>query len=125
VERIEEFSRGGEKFMSIDFSGFRHVEEFAALIESAKPVISKYAPGTLNTITNIENVRFDTAVKDVIVDYLNHNKPYVKIATVTGMDGVKKMMANALIKLSGRKNVFFAFTREQAIEMALQNNTAD
>jgi len=122
MERIEEFSRNGENFIFIDFSGFKYADEFADLIELVKPVVAKYPSGSLNTISNIENVRFDTAVKDVIVQYLEFNKPHVKCAVIIGMDGIKKMMALALIKLSGRTNIFFAFTREQAIEVILQNN---
>ena len=122
MERIIEFTQEGRNFVFIDFSGYKLAEEFSALIALIKPVVSKYPPNSLYTITNIENIRLDSAVKDIMVEYLEFNKPYVKYSVVIGMDGIKKMMANAIIKLSGRNNISFSFTKEQAIESILQNN---
>ena len=124
MERIEEFSSGGENFVYIDFSGYKSLDEFSALIEQIKPVIAKHPENSVNTITNIDSSRFDTDIKDIFVTYMKHNKPYVKYGVVIGMDGIKKIMANAVIKICGRKNMSFTFTREQAIEWVLAQKQA-
>jgi hypothetical protein len=119
VERFEEFIIGTRNFMFIDFSGFKNVDDFNKLIGLLKPAIAKYPLNTLNTITNLENVRIDTDFKEIAIEYMAHNKPYVKYGVIIGIDGIKKIMANTVIKLSGRKNMFFTFTKEQAVEWIL------
>ena len=119
MDRIEEFSCEGKKFVSVDLSGLKSAEEFTNQLDLAKPVISKYPNLSLNLITNIANTRFSPAIKEVILNYLMHNKPYVKCSVVIGVDGIKKMMIDTMLKQSGRNNIFCAFTKEKAIERAL------
>ena len=120
MERVEEFSRDGKNFIYMDFSGFRTTDDYNRQIELIKTVISKHPWHSLYTIVNIENVRFDSAIKEVLLKFIKYNRPYVKCAVITGIDGIKKMMVNTMVNLTGRKNVFFTFTKERAIELALQ-----
>jgi len=120
MERVEEFSRNGKNFIYMDFSGFRTTDDYKRQIELLKPIVSKYPELSLYTIGNIENVRLDSAIKEILMEFMKYNKPYVKCAIITGIDGIKKMMVNTMTNLTGRKNVFFTFTKEQAIELALQ-----
>ena len=122
MERVEEFTQGGKDFVYIDFSGLNMDTDFLEVIKVAEPVISKYPEKSVYTITNIANIRFDSHTKDVAARYTEHNKPYVKYGVVIGLDGIKKMMAHAVFKLSGRSNYTFAFTKERAIEWLLQQD---
>ena len=119
-ERIEEFTQGGKNFIYIDLSGLKENEEFLELVKVIEPAVEKYPENSLYTITNIENVRIDTETKKFIVQYLKHNKPYVKYGAVVGLDGIKKLVVNAVLSLSGRDNIFFAYTKEHATELLLR-----
>ena len=119
MERIEEFTIGGKSIMYIDFSGLRSNDDFIRLADIVKPLIAKYPKGTLYTITNVEDVRFDSKSKDIVINYVEHNRPYVKYGVIVGLDGVKKIMIHTIFKVSGRKNVYFAFSKEQAMEWLL------
>ena len=118
--RIEEFTRDGKAFIYFDLSGFQTNDEFEKLIEESKLLIERYAEGSVYTITNIEKVRFDTKTKEIVAGWMTHNKPYVKYGVVIGMDGIKKIMVNAIFTLSRRKNMSSASTKEQAIEWLLK-----
>ena len=118
--RIEEFGLNEKKFIYIDFSGYKTSDEFSSLMEMTKPVIAKYPECSLYTITNIENVIFDSQTKKIASEYMRHNKPYVKYGVIIGMDGIKKMICRTIIKLSGRTNMHFAFTKEEAVEWLLR-----
>ena len=120
MERIEEFTIDGKNFMYIDLSHLMANDEFVKITEVIEPLISKYPLSSLYTITNIENIRFDSKSKDMIAKYMSNNKPYVKYGAVIGLDGIKKKMVNLVSFMSGRKNLCFAFTKEQAIEMLLK-----
>ena len=120
MERFEEFERDGKNIVYIDFSGIKYNEEF---IEAAKVIhsaIKKYLHQSVYTITNIENIRFDSNSKELISDFLKNNAPYVKCGVIIGLDGIKKMMIKTVMKLSGRTNLYFAFTKEGAIDWILR-----
>ena len=122
MARVEEFMEGGKNFVSIDLSGLSSDEDFLKVIAVAEPVIAKYPEQTVYTITNIANLRFDSHTKEIATRYMEHNKPYVKYGVIIGLDGIKKMMARAVMQLSGRTNMNFAFTREQGIEWLLKQD---
>ena len=120
MERVEEFTREGKNFVYIDFSGLTLDQDFLEVIKVAEPTISKYPEHSVYTITNIANLKFDSHTKEVAAVYTGHNKPYVKYGVIIGLDGIKKMMAHAVFKLSGRSNYTFAFSKEGAIEWLLK-----
>jgi len=122
MERIEEFELQGKNFMYIDFSNLMTNSDFISLTENIEPMIAKYPEHSLYTVTNIANVRFDSKSTDLVIRYMKNNKPYVKFGAVIGLDGIKKLMVSTIVKLSGRSNMHFAFTREQAIEWLLQQD---
>jgi len=117
--RIEEFSHSGRSFLYFDLSGFKTNDEFAQFIEESRAFVTKHAEHSLYTITNIEKVRFDSRTKEMVAEWMAYNKPYVKYGAVIGMDGIKKIMVNAIFALSGRKNMSFASSKENAIEWLL------
>ena len=120
MERIEEFTLNEKKFMYIDLSNIKSNDDFLKLTAIIEPLIAKYPKNTLYTITNIENTRFDSESKEIITKYLENNKPYVKYGAVIGLDGIKKVMVNITFKMSERRNMRFAFSRNSAIEWLLQ-----
>ena len=116
----EEFVIEGRSFLYIDFSKRNNRDDIAKFVEVIKPVIVKYPENSLYTITNIAGVRFDSEIKEILVDYISHNKPFVKYGAIIGMDGIKKMMMNSILKISERTNMLFAFSKEQAIELLMK-----
>jgi len=120
MERVEEFSLAGKNIVYIDFSGLYTDQAFLEVIKKAEPAIARHPEQSVYTITNVANLRFDSHTKEIAATYTAHNKPYVKHGIVIGLDGIKKMMAHAVFKLSGRSNFSFAFSKEGAIEWILK-----
>jgi chloramphenicol O-acetyltransferase len=119
MKRIEEFSLDGKNFMYIDFSDFKTNDDFSQLITTIESLIAKYPEDSLYTITNIENIRFDSKSMKIVAKNMEHNKPYVKYGVVIGLDGIKKVMLTTVMKMSGRNNMHYAFSKEKAIEWLL------
>ena len=122
MERIEEFVLEGKSFMYIDLSNLTANDEFLNQIALIEPLIAKYPENSLYTVTNIDNVRFDTKSKDIVAQFMAHNKPYVNYGAIFGLDGIKKVMVTVIMKMSGRTNFHFAFSKEKAIEWLLQHD---
>ena len=119
-ERIAEFIRDGKNFLYIDCSNLKKNEDFVKIVDIVKKIIVRYPKQSVYTITNIENIIFDTETKEIAGNCLIYNEPYVKCGAVIGLDGIKKIMANAVFKFSGRTPLQFFYTKEKAIEWLLQ-----
>jgi len=120
MENIEEFTANGKNIIYIDFSNTVTDNDFNVIIEQVKQVMPKYAEKSVCTITNMENVRFDSYIKDIFLKYVEFNKPYVKYGVAIGMDGIKKKMIEGILKLGGRSNFHFCFTKEEAVKWLCQ-----
>ncbi|MDR1665071.1 MAG: hypothetical protein LBR83_09160 [Clostridiales bacterium] len=119
MERIKEFSQGGQKFVYIDLSGTQTNDDVRRLTDEARERISQYSPESVLTITNAENIRIDTETKDILGQYLTANKPYVKHGAIIGIDGIKKFMVNTMLLVSNRKNFLIARSFDHAVELLL------
>jgi len=122
MSRIEEFERDGKHFIYFDLSGFGTNDAFLRIIEESEPIVGKYANMSLYTITNIEGVKFDTKTKKVVAKWMEYNKPYVKYGVLIGVDGIKKIMVEAIFALSGRKNMSLASAKEEAVAWLLRQD---
>jgi len=120
MEHVEEFTSDGKNIIYIDFSNASSEKDFNEIIEQVKQMMSKHAEKSVCTITNMENVRFDSNIKEVFVKYVEFNKPYVKYGVAIGMDGIKKKMIEGILKLGGRSNFHFCFAKEEAVKWLQQ-----
>jgi len=120
MEHVEEFAADGKNIIYIDFSSAVSEKDFNGVIDEVKRAITKYAEKSVCTITNMENVRFDSNIKDIFVKYAEANKPYVKYGVAIGMDGIKKKMIEGILKLGGRPSFHYCFTKEEAVKWLRQ-----
>ena len=121
MELTEEFILEGKSFIYIDFSGIKKKDDLAKSFDIIKSIIAKYPENSLYKITNVAGVRFDSEIKEMLVDYVSHNKPYVKSGVIIGVDGIKKITINSIYKITERTNMLFAFSKEQAIDLLLKH----
>jgi 3-deoxy-D-arabino-heptulosonate 7-phosphate (DAHP) synthase len=122
MEHIDEFTIEGLSFVYIDVSHFKNNNEFIKIIDAVQQTIAKYPEQSVYTIINIDGIMFDSYTKEITAKCFERNKPYVKYGAVIGADGIKKIMVKAIFKISGRKNVHFCLSKEQAIEWLLQQS---
>jgi len=118
--RIEEFVLSECSFIYFDLSEFETNDEYKRFVEVAKKRVAKYAEQSLFSITNIKNVRFNSETRKIVAEWMDYNKPYIKYGAVIGFDGIKKLMVNAIFRMSGRKNMIFSSNREHATEWLLK-----
>jgi len=114
--RIDEFKIGEKDVVFIDFSNYTHEEEFKTLIELFKPIIRKYPHNSIYTITSMEGVELNSKSHDLISEAAEHNRPYVKFGVVYGVEGVKKILAKTITIVSGRTNLEYLSSKEEAID---------
>jgi hypothetical protein len=115
------FTEGGRDFVYYDMDGFRSNDEFKALIEAGNKLFDSFEPDRrVLTITNVSGVIYDTETKKIVAEWMKRNVSHVIKGAVIGLDGLKKIMCNAIFKISGRTNMKFCNSKEDAIAWLLE-----
>jgi hypothetical protein len=116
-ERIEQFEYEGKKFIYYDLSHYKNNTQFREFVEYAKKVIKRYPKdNSVFSITNIEGVMYDSETKTIIAEWMDFNRPYIRQGAVIGLDGIKRIMVNAVLKICGRNNMKFFRGRDEAVK---------
>jgi hypothetical protein len=119
-DRVEMFERDGIRFIFYDVSHFRSNAEFSEFIALAENFISKFPQeAAFCSVTNIEGVTYDSETKKIVAEWMNFNRPFIKYGAVIGLDGIKKIMVNSILRISGRSNMKFFHSRQEAIDWFL------
>jgi hypothetical protein len=61
-------------------------------------------------------VVYDTETKIIVAEWMDFNRPYIKLGAVIGLDGIKRIMVNSILKMSRRNNMKFCRTRDEAAQ---------
>jgi hypothetical protein len=115
--RIELFEFEGKKFIYYDISHFKNNTQFKEFIAYAETVLQQHPAGdSLFSITNVEGVIYDTETKLICAEWMDFNRPWIKHGAVIGLDGIKRIMVNSILKLCGRSNMKFFRSRDEAVK---------
>jgi hypothetical protein len=116
-ERIQVFEHNRHRFIYYDLSYFKTNDEFKTFVDLAKEAAGEYPrEAVFFSVTNIEGVVYDSETKKIIAEWMDFNRPYIKQGAVVGLDGIKKIMVNSILKMSGRSNMKFFRTKQEAVE---------
>jgi len=92
----------GAKIFYMDFTNLSSAEEVSKLMEECKSFIRSQPLASVTALTNIEGMHFNNQIKDLFSDFVKNNKPYIKNSAVVGVDGLKQIVYNGVMKLTGR-----------------------
>lgn len=99
------FSKHRDKMiLNFDFSDLDH-DDASQLCEYVKGMISRMPKGSVLTLVNVTNVKYDAAFRELSNELAEHNKPYVLAGAVIGVEGWKKLILWATTKFTGRNNL--------------------
>jgi hypothetical protein len=106
MERVQFIQHKGRKILHLNFADCTS-NEVLEVIEQAKSAIKTQSPQSVYTLTDVTNTAFDSVVSAAMKDFVLHNKPYIVASAVVGVTGLKQIIFNAVMKLSGRKLTAF------------------
>ncbi len=101
--------------LTFDFSGL-DIEGAREVCAYVKGMISRMPKGSVLTLVDVTDVKYDAEFRELSGELVEHNKPYVWAGAVVGIDGWKKLLFWATEKLTGRKNLRLFDDAEQAKE---------
>lgn len=109
----------GKEILYLDFSGCNKDEIFQ-IIKLAEKIIRVQPKKSLLTLTNVFGARYDKEIIRELKEFANNNKPFVKAGAVVGIEGLKKVAYDAVIKFTGRNLPAFDDTKKAKDWLAKQ-----
>ncbi|MCC5919940.1 MAG: STAS/SEC14 domain-containing protein [Cyclobacteriaceae bacterium] len=79
-----------------------HPEEVIELCKKSQQKMKAYEFGSVLSLINVSNIRFDKDVIQVIKETTKANKPYIKASAVVGLSGFTKVLIKVVMSFSGR-----------------------
>jgi hypothetical protein len=101
MSRVQIVPHKGKQIVYLDFSGCK-VADLLPALEEAKRVIAKQPKESGLILTNVTDTEISKDTSALMKDFTTHNKPYVKASAVVGVEGLKKIIYNAVQAVSGR-----------------------
>ncbi len=107
MSRVQLVPHKGKHVVYLDFSGCK-VADLLPILAEAKRVIASQPTGSALVLTNVTDTEISRDTSQLMKDFTSHNKPYVKASAIIGVDGLKKIIYNAVQAVSGRHISSFA-----------------
>jgi len=101
VKRIQVIDYKGKEIIYLDFSDC-NVSEVFEIIEIAKKIIRVQPLNSVLTLTNVSGTKYNREVIQAMKEFANDNKPFVKAGAVVGIDGLKRIVYDAITRFSER-----------------------
>lgn len=112
MERAYFIQHKGERILILDGSSCT-VEDAPAHLAKAREIIRSQPEKSVYTLTDLTNARFIDKIAADMKETIAGNRPYVYAAAMVGVTGLKQILLNSVLKLTGRKLALFN-TVEQA-----------
>jgi len=115
MERVRFVLHKNATVLAVDVSHSGDLEENIAVLARAMKIIGSRPPKSMLLLTNVTETPFNIKAVEEIKAYAKFNTPYVKASAVVGVTGIRKVVLDAIIKLTGRTIVSFE-TEEEALD---------
>lgn len=113
----------GVRILFLDFAG-SGIDDAPRLLQECGALVRAQPLGSALTLTDFTGSHFDSAVTTQLREYADANKPYVKLAAVVGVTGIKRAIYRAVLAFTGRTNLVLCDTVEEARRVLLEGARA-
>jgi hypothetical protein len=107
MERISFIKHNFKDILMVDISNIRNVEESIAVLEQAIKMIKTQAPKSILLLTNVTGTHYDKEGAEAMKRYSSENTPFIKASAVVGVSGIKRLVLNAVVRMTGRTIMTF------------------
>ena len=104
-----------KKIVFIDFSN-TNLDGVNEAIAQAKPIIGGERAHSVLCLVETHGTRFSLAIAQAIKEFTLHNKPFMKMTAIVGVEGLQQVVLNSVIVFTRRTNLVVKSSREEALE---------
>jgi len=115
MTKAEFMTYKGVRILDLDVRQEQEVQRSMDAFRAAQALAIKEAPKSVRLITDVTGAHYDSEGVGVMKAFSKAITPYVKASAAVGVTGIKQIILQSLIRLSGR-NIKLFDTREEALE---------
>lgn len=105
----------GRQIVFVDFSN-TDINGVNDAIAQAEPIIAGEPQRSVLCLVETYGSKFSMEVSHAIKAFTMHNKPYIKMTAIVGVDGLQKVILNSVIVFTRRSNLVVKPSREEALD---------
>jgi hypothetical protein len=105
----------GKKIFLIDFS-WSDLPAINTTIAQAKSLIAEEPPFSILCLVDTSGSKFDIEISKVIQGFSEHNKPYIKMTALVGVDGLQRVIYYGVLMFTKRTNLVLKSSRQDALD---------
>ncbi len=106
MSKVRPIYHNGKEILFLDFS-WCSAAECLETMEAARQFIREQPHDSVLTLTDVTAARYDSYVIEVLKEFTKVNKPFVRAGAVLGIDGLKKIIYNNVMYMTGRNLTAF------------------
>ncbi|MFA9388189.1 MAG: hypothetical protein ACERKD_00190 [Prolixibacteraceae bacterium] len=123
MRQPEMIRSGAIEILYLDYSGIKKKDEVLAQMEYFGNYIRQQPFQSVVTLTNLNEMYFNTEVYNRFTAYVKSNTPHVKESAVIGLKGMMQIFYKGFVKITGR-NVTICNSKDEAV-FALSKHLAE
>ena len=103
----------GKRILHMNFTHLSP-EELSDAIEEARPIIASEPPHSILGLLDVTGTPVSKSIAASWKAFAAHNAPYINISALVGVDGIKHIIFQAVINVTGRKNLILKSSFQEA-----------
>ncbi len=105
MPKTEFIEHKGKKILFMDFSNSQKKDILKALEQTKGMIEKQIKPGTGLGLMDVTDSDFDPDIVKALKDFAAHNKPYMRMTAIIGVEGLKTAIYSVVAEFTGRKNL--------------------
>ncbi len=97
------FTHKDKQILYNDVSGIRNVEDALAIFDKTEKIAKMQPEKSIILLTNVINTHNNIEATSALKEFSTAVTPYIKASAVVGVSGIKRIIVQSLMKVSGRK----------------------
>ncbi len=102
MNRIQIINYRGKKIFFHDYSTIQSSDDIGEIMKEVKAYIHAQPVSSVYSLASIEGMHFNNTIKDMFNELLKSNKAYVKASAIVGVTGLRQIVFNGIMRISGR-----------------------
>jgi hypothetical protein len=109
----------GKKILYMDIAS-KTTEEFIDIIERLKKVVVNEPPKSILCLISVKGGKFNNEISQTIKEFAKYCEPYVKVSASIGVEGLMKIVHNAVVMFTGNKSIVLKNSKEEALDWLIE-----
>jgi hypothetical protein len=115
MSKVEFIMHNGVRILILDVSNSKDIGENISAFQAARKIVAQEPPKSVRLLTDVTQAHYTAEGVDAMKEFSKASTPYIKASAAVGVSGIKRIIVQSLVKLTGRDIQIFG-DREKALE---------